>query len=399
VNALRVLYCTDTYPPQVNGVSVVTSLSVHGLSDRGWDCGVVAPSYPTRWRDPFTQVDGVGHVFLSTLPSVAMPIYPDIRLSAPLRSRVDDAIRIMRPHIVHAQTEFVIGRLGAAAALRNGIPLVTSYHTDFGKYAESYGMPMLRGVVNRSLAKFHNAAARTYTPSHQSAEVLREMGVYGVEEWGCGVDVDIFAPARRSRELRDQLGLGDAFVFLHVGRLAAEKGVERILAAFAHAREAMYPRPVRLVIAGAGPKKDALRAAAPPDTQFLGHLDRATCLPALYATADAFVFASHTETLGLVILEAMASGLPVVAAPVGGVSSHLHHHVNGLAYPPGDVKKFAGAMVRLVEDDALRRRLARGARVTAEGLSWSSEMDRLDESYREVISAARRPALAVKVSA
>ncbi len=399
MESLRVLYCTDTYPPQVNGVSVVTSLSVHGLSDRGWDCGVVAPRYPVRWRDPFTHADGAGHVFLSTLPSVALPVYPDIRLSAPLRSRMEDAIRIMRPHIIHAQTEFVIGRLGASAALRKGIPLVTSYHTDFGKYAESYGVSMLKGMVNKSLARFHNSAARTYTPSHQSAEVLREMGVYGVEEWGCGVDVDIFSPARRSQELRAQLGLGDAFVFLHVGRLAAEKGVERILAAFAQAREALSPRPVRLVIAGAGPRKDELRAAAPPDTQFLGHLDRSTCLPALYASADAFAFASHTETLGLVILEAMASGTPVVAAPIGGVGSHLHHHVNGLAYPPGDIKAFANAMVRIVEDDTLRRRLARGARVTAEGLSWEAEMDRLDASYREVIAAARRPLPAVKVPA
>jgi glycosyltransferase involved in cell wall biosynthesis len=258
---------------------------------------------------------------------------------------------------------------------------------------------MLKGVVNKALARFHNSAARTYTPSHQSAEVLREMGVYGVEQWGCGVDVDIFTPARRSQEMRAQLGLGDAFVFLHVGRLAAEKGVERILAAFARAREMLSPRPVRLVIAGAGPKKDELRAAAPPDTQFLGHLDRSTYLPTLYASADAFVFASHTETLGLVILEAMASGMPVVAAPIGGVTSHLHHYVNGLAYPPGDVDAFANAMVRIAEDDTLRRRLSRGARVTAEGLSWDSEMDRLDESYREVIAAARRPLPAVKVSA
>lgn len=399
MDSLRVLYCTDTYPPQVNGVSVVTALSVDGLSYMGWDCGVVAPRYPSQWRDPFTRPGGGSHVLLSTLPSVSLPIYPDIRLSAPLRTRIDEAIRIMRPHIIHAQTEFVIGRLGAAAAHKRGIPLVTSYHTDFGKYAESYGLPSLRGVVNRSLARFHNSAAKTYTPSQQSADVLREIGVKRVVEWGCGVDVETFNPSQRSREFRERLGLGDAFVFLHVGRLAAEKGVERILAAFARAREVLSPRPVRLVIAGSGPRKDALRASAPPDTQFLGHLDRTTCLPALYASADAFVFASHTETLGLVILEAMASGAPVIAAPIGGVTMHMHHHVNGLAYPPGDVRAFANAMVRLVEDDTLRRRLARGARVTAEGLSWDSEIDRLDESYREVISASKRPVQAVKVTA
>ncbi|MES2176890.1 MAG: glycosyltransferase family 1 protein [Gemmatimonadota bacterium] len=384
---LRVLYCTDTYPPQVNGVSVVTALSVDGLTYRGWECGVVAPRYPSRWRDPFRRDEGASSAtYVATLPSLPLPIYPDIRLSWPRRSCVEDAIRVVQPDIIHAQTEFVIGRLGAAAALRAGIPLVTSYHTDFGKYADAYGVPALRGAVCRSLARFHDSAARTYTPSTPSAAALRAMGVSNVEVWGRGVDLEIFSPSRDSTALRQSLGLGDAFVFLHVGRLAAEKGVERILSAFAAARERLAPRPVRLVIAGSGPKKEALRLAAPPDTHFLGHLDRTTCLPALYATADAFVFASYTETLGLVILEAMASGLPVVAAPEGGVADHLRNGVNGIAYPAGNEPLFIDALVRLVHDEKLRRFLAVGARCTAEALSWEREMDRLDLSYREVIA-------------
>ncbi|MEP6619537.1 MAG: glycosyltransferase family 1 protein [bacterium] len=384
---LRVLYCTDTYPPQVNGVSVVTALSVDGMIDRGWECAVIAPAYPANWKDPFTHRGGrLRGVTVTALPSAPLPTYPDIRLSLPLCGPVDRVLREFRPDIVHSATEFVIGRLGARAARRQNVPLVTSYHTDFGKYVDAYGLGMLRDVVTRSLARFHSSAARTYTPSGPAADTLREMGVSRVVVWGRGVDTVVFSPLKRRTALRAELGASDdAILFLHVGRLAAEKGVERILAAFAIARVRLAPRPVRLVIAGAGPKRDALMKDAPPDTLFLGHLDRTTELPALYATADAFLFASLTETLGLVVLEAMASGTPVIAAPAGGVADHLVHEDNGLAYVGGDVNAFASAMVRIAEDDVLRAELSEGARRTADDMSWECELDRLDASYRQVI--------------
>ncbi|MEP6729724.1 MAG: glycosyltransferase family 1 protein [bacterium] len=391
MRALRILYCTDTYPPQVNGVSVVTALSVDGMLSRGWECGVVCPAYPATWSDPFTnRGEYEAATQRTTLPSAPLPIYPDIRLSLPIASRFSEAIRTLRPDIVHAETEFIIGRLGARAARRASIPVVTSYHTDFGKYVEAYGLPSLRGPVTRSLAKFHSSASRTYTPSAHAALVLNEMGVNRVEVWGRGVDVDIFSPTHRRAALREELGLGDAFTFLHVGRLAEEKGVEHILSAFALLRDRVAPRPVRLVIAGAGPRRDWLRALATPDTVFLPHLDRTTRLPALYASCDAFVFASVTETLGLVILEAMASGLPVIAAPAGGVKDSLRHHENGLAYAPGDARAFSWAMQRIAEDSTLRDRLAVGARRTAEARSWTHELDRLDDSYREIIDQAKQ---------
>ena len=195
---------------------------------------------------------------------------------------------------------------------------------------------------------------------------------------GRGVDIDLFHPWRRDRALRQAYGCdGDAFLLLHVGRLAAEKGVERIILAFAKARAMLGPdRRIRLIIAGTGPREPALRTlAADSGITFLGNLDRVTMLPQLYASADAFVFASHTETLGLVILEAMASGLPVIAAPVGGVADHLRTDVNGLAYSPGDIDGMAGAMATIAASPTLRHDLSAGARHTAEGLSWAVELD------------------------
>jgi glycosyltransferase involved in cell wall biosynthesis len=367
-------------------VSVVTALSVDGMLDRGWEVGVVSPAYPRHWRDPFTHRGGrSGDVRITELPSAPLPAYPDIRLSLPLAWRIQQALDSLRPDLVHATTEFVIGRLGARLARRAGIPVVSSYHTDFGKYVDAYGLAPFRGIVTRSIARFHAAAARTYTPSDPAADDLRRMGVSRVEVWGRGVDIDVFSPEKRSESLRAELGLGDAFTFLHVGRLASEKGVECILEAFRLARARLAPRPIRLVIAGNGPKRDALRAAAPPDTRFLGYLDRTRVLPAYYATANAFLFASLTETLGLVVLEAMACGTPVIAAPAGGVADHLRHGVNGLAYAPGNVSAFADAMVQIVTDEDLHARLGRGARLTAACMSWEEELDRLDASYREVI--------------
>lgn len=141
---------------------------------------------------------------------------------------------------------------------------------------------------------------------------------------------------------------------------------------------------MHLVIAGAGPKDAERRAVAPQSVTFLGNLDRQSVLPRLYASCDAFVFSSLTETLGPVILEAMASGLPVIATPAGGVADHLHDDVNGIAYPPNDVDALARAMVSLALDRPRVKRLATGARATAERLSWEAELDRLDAIYSDV---------------
>jgi len=388
-----VVYCTDTYPPQVNGVSVVTGLAVSGLRERGWRVAVVAPRYPANPQTGVRHfVNDFGNADLHVdLPSVPFPPYPDIRLAAPLYWRIAQTIADFRPSLVHCATEFMIGRLGQIAAARAGLPLVTSYHTDFGRYAEAYGAPRLRQAVSNYIARFHGRALRTYTPSHAARADLLDLGIEDVEVWGRTVDTKVFAPQRCDQLIRLLNGWERKFVLLHVGRLAAEKGVHRILEAFGIARNLMPAESLHLVIAGGGPEEPALRAVAPPDVTFLGVLDHKRALPQLYASVDAFVLTSLTETLGLVVLEAMASGLPVIATPAGGVADHLRHEENGLAYPAGDVTEMAHAMVRLAMNPALRDALSRGARRTAEGLDWEGELDRLGTSYREVcVAHARR---------
>lgn len=383
----RVLYFTDTYPPQVNGVSVVTALSVAGLRARGWDVEVVAPRYPASMPNPFD--DGrkpADRERITGIANVPLPVYPDIRLAAPDVGTILSEVRRFRPDLVHCATEFVLGRIGQWAAIRAGIPAMSSYHTDFSRYTEAYGAGWLRPTVTRYIARFHSRSRRVLTPSAPACDDLFRMGIKQGMVWGRGVDVAMFHPARRSAPLRETYGSRDTCIFLHVGRLAAEKGVERILQAYAHARGQVPAGTMHLVIAGSGPKETELRSAAPDGVTFLGNLGRDSALPRLYASCDAFVFASLTETLGLVVLEAMASGLPVIAAPAGGVADHLYHGINGIAYPPGDVDALAHAMVQFSLDRALGRHLAIGARATAEDLSWELELDRLDAIYRDVLS-------------
>lgn len=389
----RILFCTDTYPPQVNGVSVVAALSVSGLQERGWDCAVIAPQYPAEPESTFTHVRLGGAVNdLTAIASVPLPGYPDIRLSAPRYGVIARAIERFRPDLVHCETEFVLGRLGQLAANRAGVPTISSYHTDYSRYVESYGAPWLRRTVSSYLRRFHRRSVRVYTPSAPARDDLHALGVRDVEVWGRGVDADAYHPRRRSAALREALGIAGRFTFVHVGRLAPEKGVERILTAYARARAALPAGTIHLVIAGSGPSEAALRASAPPDVTFLGFLDRAKTLPTLYASCEAFLFSSLTETLGLVVLEAMSSGLPVIATPAGGVADHLRHLENGLAYPAKDTDAMAHAMIELVMRPELRASLADGARRTAEALTWDRELDRLDASCRELRAIAGRRA-------
>jgi len=383
--APRALYCTDTYPPQLNGVSVVTALSVEGLRSRGWDVKVISPSYPAGARNVFAKSAATNGSGGALIPSMPLPLYPDIRLAAPSYHVVSRVLDSFRPDIVHSATEFMIGWMGQRAALQRGIPRVSSYHTDFSRYTVSYGAPWLRGSVQNYLSRFHRRSHRVYTPGLAAQSELSALGVADVEVWGRGVDTTLFHPTQRDALLRRAHVPDDAFLFLHVGRLAAEKDVETILLAFGQARRRVSSRRrVHLIIAGDGPRLPALRALAPADVTFLGNLDRLTVLPRLYASADAFLFSSVTETLGLVILEAMASGLPVIAAPAGGVADHLRDDFNGIAYPAGDVGTMADAMVRMATTPALTHRLAIGARTTAAAMSWEAELDRLVDSYRAV---------------
>jgi len=381
----RLLVCTDSFPPQLNGVSVVTASMVTGLTARGWDCAVLAPAYPPTLCVALSEPAVLRRFSIS---SRALPSYPAVRLAWPPLRLAHRIIRDFRPDLVHCATEFTVGWAGLRAARAYDVPVVTTHHTDFSRYCAAYGVPFLRPVVQRWLGGFHRRAHLAMAPSTTVERTLRAMHVGHTAVWGGGVDTTHFSPRHFSLLSRHRFAMGADFTFLHVGRLAPEKNVEFVLDAFEHVRVRFRERRLRLIIAGAGPIERRLRQRAGDDVIFLGAVDRVRDLPALYASADGFVTASETETLGLVVLEAMASGLPVVACDAAGVGEHLEHARNGLAFAPGDMNGCVSAMSRLVADASLHERLRVGARASAESLSTDRALDQLDALLRKVMAAA-----------
>lgn len=380
---LRLLMATDSWKPQLNGVSVVTATMVDGLRDAGWEVDVLAP----RLARDRAQEAAPGNP--RWLDAVSLPGYADVRVARPQWARVREAFDRVQPDLVHCATEFVVGRMARIEATRRGIPYTTSYHTDFASYTRSYGIAWLRRPVSRWLTHSHRRAALTFTPSESACRDLHDRGLRRVAVWGRGIDTTHFHPRHRRRDVHEVPGARTPFTFLYVGRLAPEKNLPVLLDAFLATRLARPDVPMQLQIVGDGPLaewvKDWIVRHAPDVVHYFGARSRETELPQLYADADALLFASTTETLGLSVLEAMASGTPVVAVPAGGVGEHVFDGVNGLACVANNPASMSSAMLRLLDDPALRVRLGCGARRHAERFGAGAELRRLDRLMRRVL--------------
>lgn len=372
---MRISLVTDTYLPEVNGVTTVLSVMRDGLRRRGHQVQVVAPEYGRPGPDD---------VGVERRPSMTFPPYPAMRLSPPWGRDVAETLLRFGPDVIHVATEGPIGWLGRRHAVASGTPLVTSFHTDFPRYARRYLGPWAVDPTEGYLRAFHRPAFVTQTPSGVSRNELLALGIPHAVEWGRGVDSAFFTPERRSEERRTAFGAADRILVLHVGRLAREKDTGTLVAAFRRAEAVLGPA-AAFCVAGDGPEAGAVRAALPGATH-VGFVDRPT-LAGLYADADVFVFPSPTETCGLVALEAMAAGVPVVGAAAGGIIESVRDGVNGLAVAPGDATGFADAIIALARDGARRAALARNARCLAVSCDWERELDSLEPMYRAAVAS------------
>jgi glycosyltransferase involved in cell wall biosynthesis len=263
-----------------------------------------------------------------------------------------------------------------------GVPLVTSYHTSFSEYLRHYGLTALDTVAWPYLRWFHNSGRRTYAPSRLVASQLEAQGFDGVRIWSRGVDPLRFHPRFRSREMRSAMGArGDELVVAYVGRLAPEKGVHTALEAM-RAVMAEHGARVRFAIAGDGPDEARCRALAPEGTWFAGSL-RGRVLSEFYASADLFVFPSTTETFGNVVLEAMASGVPVVAPDVGA-TLEMAHNATAALFRGGSVGSLGATIDALLHDHARRAELRAAGLAEAAARSWDAVWDGLIADYRAV---------------
>jgi len=313
---------------------------------------------------------------LSAVAEIDIPFYPGLEIGVPTVPAIVEALAEGRYDIVHVCSPGPAG-IGAWLLARVlDLPRVGSYHTELAAYAGlRTGEPEFEALANWGLGRFYGACDVVLSPSPASDQRLTELGIAParIARWDRGVDLRRFDPAlRRAGLLPGEINL------LYAGRLSKEKGVELLADAFleAHRRD---PR-LHLVLAGGGPEQELLRDRLGDRATFLGWVT-GDALAEVYASADAFLFASTTETFGQVILEAQASGLPVVAVDRGGPASLIEHGETGLLASP-EVNALADAVVAVLTTPSLTEHIGRAALTAVRGRSWEAALDRLATAYR-----------------
>ena len=375
--SLRVALVTETYLPEVNGVAATVARLVDGLRGRGHTLQLVRPRQDTT--DTATQHDGFAEVLMRGLP---IPRYPQLKMGLPSKHALLKLWGAHPPDVVHIATEGPLGwsALQAASVLR--LPVVSDFRTNFHAYTQHYGIAWLRSPIMAYLRKFHNRTHCTMVPTPALRQELQGCGFKGLKVVARGVDTQQFDPAHRNHELRQSWGVATHTpVVLCVGRLAAEKNLATLLAAF----EAMcrVNPALRLVLVGDGPERAALQARC-PQAIFAG-VRRGHDLAAHYASADLFVFPSTTETFGNVVPEAMASGLAVLAYDHAAAGQLIESGRNGVLARFNDRQDFCDAAASIVGAREWLRALGLHARQTARCLDWARVVEAVEGEYLNAI--------------
>jgi len=375
---VKIAFFTETFLPKVDGIVTRLTKTVQHLVAAGDEVMVFCPEgAPPEYSG--AQVVGV--------PAMPLPLYPELKLALP-RPAVAEALERFQPDLVHVVNPAVLGLGGIWLARTRNLPLVASYHTHLPKYLEHYGMGMLEPLLWELLKAAHNQAALNLCTSTAMVDELAAKGIQHTALWQRGVDTDMFQPDLRSEAMRRRLhGSHDdqGHLLLYIGRLSAEKQIERI-------RPVLEAMPqARLALVGDGPHRQQLeRAFEGTATTFVGYLAGEE-LASAYASGDAFLFPSSTETLGLVLLEAMAAGCPVVGANRGGIPDIVNDGENGCLYDPDEPGSLVSAVQRLLGDQEQRSRLRLAARQEAERWGWAGATEQLRRYYRQVLGSQDLP--------
>jgi glycosyltransferase involved in cell wall biosynthesis len=361
---MRIAVVTETFPPEINGVAHSIGRICLELCRLGIGLQIVRPAQ-TGEAWPFF----CGEAEHVRVWGVRLPNYREVRLGWPSTSRLERKWRENPPALVHIVTEGPLGWSALRAAKKLGLRVTSGFHTNFHGYATHYGAGWLTRTALRYLRHFHNQTETTLVPTAQLREELLAKGFGRLAVLGRGVDTQLFDPARRDAALRTTWGADEkTLVVLHVGRLAAEKNLATLFHTFEEIRRKRSD--ARLVVVGDGPLRLPLEREHPGHV-YTGML-RGETLAAHYASADVFLYPSLTETFGNVTLEAIASGLAVVAFDYAAAREHLVHMESGVLAPYGDDASFARLAVMLAESPRMIRSLGREARLAAAHLGWDA---------------------------
>ncbi len=373
---MKIAFFTETFLPKVDGIVTRLTKTIESLINAGDEVVVFCPD---GCPDEYMGAKVIG------VPAMPLPLYPELKLGLP-GATVSDTIDNFKPDLIHVVNPAVLGLGGIWLAKTNGIPLIASYHTHLPKYLEHYGMGMLEPLLWELLKAAHNQALLNLCTSTAMVKELSEKGIQNTALWQRGVDTEVFRPDLRNDAMRKKLlgGFSDKqSLLIYVGRLSAEKQIERI-------KPVLDALPdTRLALVGDGPYRSQLeKIFENTATTFVGYLSGEE-LASAYASGDAFLFPSSTETLGLVLLEAMAAGCPVVGANKGGIPDIITDGINGCLYDPDGENNGSESLInatkKLLGNKNERQEMRNSARLEAERWGWPGATEQLRSFYKTIL--------------
>lgn len=359
---MKITFVTDTYSPQANGVATTLERLVNGLRDRGHSVDIIRPAV--------LACDDEG----LRVPSVGLPGYKEVRFGFPMKLILQSRWFKNRPDVIYVATETPLGASAISAARVLGIPVASGFHTNFQQYVAHYQMPLLEKATLKYLRRLHNRSSCTFVPSRDVIDDLDAKGFENLQLLPKGVDTRLFSPKKRSAALRREWGASErSLVGLYVGRMAAEKNLPLVVEAFLEIQK-RFPD-FRGVLVGDGPKLAEVRKQHP---QFIyAGVRRGEDLAEHYASADLFLFPSITETFGNVTMEALASGLAVVAYDYAAARQHIVNGENGFAVPFDQSEAFLSRALEAAQSDL--HEIRKNARSSARKVRWKKVVKRFEK--------------------
>jgi glycosyltransferase involved in cell wall biosynthesis len=386
---MRIAIFTEVFLPKIDGVVTRLMGTLDQLAELGHEVVVFAPGSPPARYAGFR---------VQRVRSLAFkPWYPELRVGLPTPN-IARTMERFHPHVVHAVNPVWLAAYGTMSAKRRDLPMLASFHTDVPQYTQRLGLEWITDTTSRWITWLHNLAEVNLCTSQQMIDQAGAAGIRHLDLWPRAVDTATYTPTNRSQEMRNRLTNGhpEDPLLIYVGRLSKEKDLGIL-------REVLHraPEGTRLAFVGSGPHREQLqRDFAGTPTVFTGYLGGPE-LAAAYASADAFVFPSTTETLGLVALESMASGVPVVGADAGGIPFAVEDGVGGLLFEPHSAEDMSAKVNQLLRDDQLRGRLGELGRARTQQFSWQAATEALVGFYELAIerhwSAHVEPAWRIKM--
>ena len=371
---MRIAIVAEVFLPKIDGVVMRTMNLIRHLQDMGDEILVVCP-----------EAAGCENANVDTVPVQSFPFasYPEYRIGLP-NEEMAEKITAFQPDVIHYINPFAFGfrcydRLRASQV---NAPSVFSFHTLYGEFVKKYQiLKPLSQLVWWLMRSYHNCASTNLTVSTSMQTDLVQRGFKRVEFWPPAVNGELFHPDRRTARMREQLsgGQSDKRLLITVSRLAPEKNVGFLADVLQQVPD------VSLIVVGDGPSRNTLeRKFADLDARFVGYL-KGQELAEAYASADGFLYASETETLGNVVLEAMASGLPVIAPRAGGIPSFVEHGRTGLLYEPRNLEQAVDYVRQVDENTSLRSLLGATARETVASWDWGHSIHQVRDLYIKTI--------------